>query len=100
MIWCHEHSIFGNLYGGVKMAIYDNRICRDCGCIFSGGPRSWYCEKCRAERRKEAHTKHVNRKKMGLSVKIGSTKNAKSVVLNMLLILHVSVSVLIVQKLT
>lgn len=35
------------------MAIYDNRICKQCGKKFSGGPRAWYCPGCRYERKKE-----------------------------------------------
>ncbi len=35
------------------MAIYDNRVCRACGVIFSGGPRAWYCPDCRLERQRE-----------------------------------------------
>ncbi len=34
------------------MAIYDNRVCRECGITFSGGPRAWYCPECRAERQR------------------------------------------------
>lgn len=35
------------------MAIYDNRICKECGIKFSGGPRAWYCPNCRKERQKK-----------------------------------------------
>lgn len=34
------------------MAIYNNRLCRSCGAIFSGGPRAWYCPNCREERKR------------------------------------------------
>lgn len=27
-----------------------NRVCRECGAVFLGGPRAWYCPDCRAER--------------------------------------------------
>lgn len=30
-----------------------DRICRQCGASFPGGPRAWYCPECRAERRRE-----------------------------------------------
>lgn len=30
------------------------RTCRQCGTIFNGGPRAWYCPDCRLERRREA----------------------------------------------
>ena len=39
------------------MALYDNRICRQCGASFKGGPRAWYCEPCRAERARERQRK-------------------------------------------
>lgn len=32
--------------------IYD-RICRQCGASFKGGPRAWYCPSCRAIRQRE-----------------------------------------------
>lgn len=35
------------------MAIYNNRVCKQCGKTFSGGPRSWYCPDCRIERTRE-----------------------------------------------
>ncbi len=34
------------------MAIYNNRVCRTCGTVFSGGPRAWYCPECRLERQR------------------------------------------------
>lgn len=40
--------------GGEGLAIYNNRICQQCGKTFSGDPRFWYCIECRKERRKEA----------------------------------------------
>ncbi len=40
------------------MAIYHNRICRECGKTFSGGPRAWYCEDCRRERQREQARKY------------------------------------------
>ncbi|MBS6216644.1 MAG: hypothetical protein KH338_11100 [Oscillospiraceae bacterium] len=30
------------------------RVCRQCGSVFDGGPRAWYCPSCRRERGKEA----------------------------------------------
>lgn len=29
------------------------RICQGCGKTFLGGPRAWYCEDCREERKKK-----------------------------------------------
>ena len=34
------------------MAIYDNRVCKECSQTFSGGPRAWYCPECRVERQR------------------------------------------------
>lgn len=52
------------------MAIYDNRVCKQCGRNFSGGPRAWYCPYCRYERRKEKDRKYH---KDGSMRKIGDT---------------------------
>ena len=43
------------------MAVYGNRICRECGMIFEGGPRAWYCPECRHERRKRRDVERKNR---------------------------------------
>lgn len=43
------------------MAIYDNRVCRTCSTVFSGGPRAWYCPLCRRER-KLVHDREYKRK--------------------------------------
>lgn len=34
--------------------VVKDRTCRQCGALFQGGPRAWYCPSCRAERKKEA----------------------------------------------
>lgn len=34
------------------------RTCRQCGAVFDGGPRAWYCPTCRRERAKEANRRH------------------------------------------
>lgn len=34
--------------------VVKSRVCRQCGAIFDGGPRAWYCPACRAERAREA----------------------------------------------
>lgn len=36
-----------------------NRICRQCGINFLGGPRAWYCPNCRAERKREANARFL-----------------------------------------
>lgn len=51
------------------MAIYD-RICRECGGSFRGGPRAWYCPDCRKQREKERAKKY---RANGFERKIGST---------------------------
>lgn len=40
------------------MAIYENRVCKQCGRTFSGGPRAWFCPDCRYERNKEKNRIH------------------------------------------
>ena len=30
------------------------RTCRECGAVFDGGPRAWYCPECRENRKKDA----------------------------------------------
>ena len=51
-----------------------DRVCRQCGTIFSGGPRAAYCPTCRAERNKEATRRY---KKSGAARPIGSTDICK-----------------------
>lgn len=53
------------------MAIYD-RICKQCGAEFKGGPRAWYCPNCRAVRRKAADSLCYDRKKKGVARSLGS----------------------------
>lgn len=45
------------------------RTCRECGAIFDGGPRAWYCPSCRAVRRKEAAARY---RKNGVDRPLGS----------------------------
>lgn len=33
------------------------RTCRQCGAVFDGGPRAWYCPACRIERKKESKSR-------------------------------------------
>lgn len=37
--------------------VVKDRTCRQCGAVFKGGPRAWYCPNCRAERRRESAKK-------------------------------------------
>ena len=44
------------------------RTCRQCGCIFMGGPRAWYCPDCRYERkliRDRNHKRHGAQRPIG-----------------------------------
>lgn len=50
------------------------RTCRQCGKVFPGGPRAWYCPDCRRERQREADRRH---KKNGTARPIGSTDLCK-----------------------
>ena len=40
--------------GGVKgQSTLGDRVCKQCGITFLGGPRAWYCPGCRLERRRK-----------------------------------------------
>lgn len=53
-----------------RESVIKPRVCRQCGAVFSGGPRAWYCPDCRAERRRASdHRCHAN----GTVRPIGST---------------------------
>lgn len=54
------------------MAIYDNRVCVDCGATFSGGPRSWRCPECRAERNRTTHREQQRRAREGKKRQLGA----------------------------
>lgn len=48
------------------------KICRNCGKPFNGGPRAWYCPDCRAERTKAATKDYKRRKRAGSVTPLGS----------------------------
>lgn len=50
--------------------VVKDRTCRQCGAVFSGGPRAWYCPACRSVRAKEADRR---RKASGIARPLGST---------------------------
>ena len=50
--------------------VIKDRICRQCGCTFPGGPRAWYCPNCRLDRQREANRRI---KKNGAMRPLGST---------------------------
>lgn len=45
------------------------RTCHECGAVFDGGPRAWYCPDCRAARQKE---QAANYRRNGAARSIGS----------------------------
>ena len=49
------------------------RVCKHCGKEFHGGPRAWYCPKCRYYRRAEQSRRYKQNKRLGKSVVIGKT---------------------------
>lgn len=38
--------------------VVQDRQCRQCGAVFPGGPRAWYCPNCRKDRQREQQRKH------------------------------------------
>lgn len=46
------------------------RTCRQCGKVFEGGPRAWYCPDCRAERQRDANRRQ---REKGTVRPLGST---------------------------
>ena len=55
------------------MSNYRNKKCRECSAEFLGGPRAWYCPRCRKERQQEAERRYKKNVSRGISRKIGST---------------------------
>jgi uncharacterized Zn finger protein (UPF0148 family) len=47
------------------------QTCQECGAVFTGGPRAWFCPPCRAERRREADARAKARKRRGESRGLG-----------------------------
>lgn len=52
--------------------VIKDRVCRQCGAVFQGGPRAWYCPECRADRAREASRRH---KSKGTIRPLGSLDN-------------------------
>lgn len=50
--------------------VVKDRTCRQCGAVFQGGPRAWYCPSCRSERQREQNRRH---KAKGPDRLLGST---------------------------
>lgn len=57
-----------------REAVVRDRICRQCGAVFPGGPRAWYCPACRAERKQDAERRY---RRTGPSRPLGSTDICK-----------------------
>ena len=53
-----------------KKSTIRDRVCRQCGVTFPGGPRAWYCPNCRQQRYRESKAKYQKR---GPERPIGST---------------------------
>lgn len=53
--------------------IVADRQCRECGRVFPGGPRAWYCPTCRVARKREAKQSYLVRKRSGGSREIGAS---------------------------
>lgn len=49
-----------------------DRICRECGRRFEGGPRAWYCPECRCERDKAQNRAYKARRRIGMTRPLGS----------------------------
>ena len=50
--------------------VVKDRVCRQCGAIFQGGPRAWYCPDCRSGRQREQGRRY---KAKGPDRPLGST---------------------------
>ena len=55
----------------MKNNVLRPRTCKACGTTFQGGPRAWYCPRCRAERLAQQNREYHERKKRGNTRKIG-----------------------------
>ena len=49
------------------------RICRRCGAVFDGGPRAWYCPKCREVRKKIYKDRAKENRKRGKNITLGES---------------------------
>ena len=47
--------------GGVTIRNMYNKICRQCGASFKGGPRAYYCPICRVERTRDSWRKFAQK---------------------------------------
>lgn len=57
-----------------RETVIRDRICRQCGAVFPGGPRAWYCPSCRADRQRDADRRS---KRTGPARPLGSTDTCK-----------------------
>lgn len=49
------------------------RICRECGVVFDGGPRAWYCPDCREVRKKLYKARAKENRKRGKNITLGES---------------------------
>lgn len=49
------------------------RTCRECGVIFDGGPRAWYCPDCREVRKKLYKARAKENRKRGKNITLGES---------------------------
>ena len=57
-----------------RESVIRDRICRQCGAVFPGGPRAWYCPSCRADRQRDADRRS---KRTDPARPLGSTDTCK-----------------------
>ena len=50
----NEQTLCDECVATAKSTTIRPRTCRECGAIFDGGPRAWYCPECRKIREKES----------------------------------------------
>ena len=65
----NEQAMCDDCLAATKSSTIRPRTCRQCGAVFDGGPRAWYCPTCR-EIRKKADAKRY--RKTGASRPLGS----------------------------
>lgn len=54
----NEQALCDDCIAAARSTTIRQRTCRECGSLFDGGPRAWYCSTCRAAREKERAAKY------------------------------------------
>lgn len=65
----NEQTLCDNCVAAGRATTIRPRTCHECGAIFDGGPRAWYCPSCRTVRQKEAAARY---RKNGVDRPLGS----------------------------